>query len=194
MPYDRFLRPPRPSATTSTSWRGRFQASFEQSATASPPCAAPAEGSPSTPAPRYRRNISKSFSASASASHASPAPAPAGTPTPPSSRRPDPHPDQRDAGMAGKYFCIARTLAEGYGRLPRQHAMQPWAWLRDGSRQGTHLRRWASPGPAAVPIGVTCRLCERTDCEQRALPTHGSSLQGRGESARTSFYAQIEET
>ena len=22
-----------------------------------------------------------------------------------------------------------------------------------------------------VPVGVTCRLCERTDCEQRALPS-----------------------
>jgi predicted transcriptional regulator len=23
---------------------------------------------------------------------------------------------------------------------------------------------------AAVPVGVTCRLCDRTDCEQRAFP------------------------
>ena len=23
----------------------------------------------------------------------------------------------------------------------------------------------------ATPVGVTCRICERTDCEQRALPS-----------------------
>ena len=29
---------------------------------------------------------------------------------------------------------------------------------------------------AAVPIGTTCRLCERRDCPQRALPPVGSAM------------------
>ena len=29
---------------------------------------------------------------------------------------------------------------------------------------------------AAVPIGMSCRLCERADCEQRAFPPIGSHL------------------
>ena len=31
---------------------------------------------------------------------------------------------------------------------------------------------------AAVPIGTTCRLCERVDCEQRAFPSlqHGMTI------------------
>ena len=29
---------------------------------------------------------------------------------------------------------------------------------------------------AAVPIGVNCRICERTDCQQRAFPPIGSQL------------------
>ena len=30
---------------------------------------------------------------------------------------------------------------------------------------------------AAVPVGVTCRLCERLDCEQRAFPALQNPLQ-----------------
>ena len=30
---------------------------------------------------------------------------------------------------------------------------------------------------AAVPIGITCRLCERTDCQQRAFPSLHQKLQ-----------------
>jgi predicted transcriptional regulator len=44
---------------------------------------------------------------------------------------------------------------------------------------------------AAVPVGVTCRLCERMDCEQRAFPPlqHPLSLD---ENVRgLSFYAPV---
>ncbi|HEX8151673.1 MAG TPA: short-chain fatty acyl-CoA regulator family protein, partial [Thermoanaerobaculia bacterium] len=45
---------------------------------------------------------------------------------------------------------------------------------------------------AAVPIGTTCRLCERLDCDQRAFPplqhavTVDENVRGR------SFYAPVE--
>ncbi len=41
---------------------------------------------------------------------------------------------------------------------------------------------------AAVPIGITCRLCERMDCDQRAFPPIHRKL-GIDENVRgTSFY------
>jgi XRE family transcriptional regulator, fatty acid utilization regulator len=33
-----------------------------------------------------------------------------------------------------------------------------------------------SNADAAVPIGVSCRICERTECQQRAFPPIGSRL------------------
>ena len=44
---------------------------------------------------------------------------------------------------------------------------------------------------AAVPVGVTCRLCERQDCEERVLPALQSPLRV-GENVRgVSFYAPV---
>lgn len=44
----------------------------------------------------------------------------------------------------------------------------------------------------AVPIGVTCRLCERSDCDQRAMPTVGSPLRVDENLRGMSFYANPE--
>jgi len=42
---------------------------------------------------------------------------------------------------------------------------------------------------AAVPVGVTCRLCERTRCEQRAFPAIQSPLRVDENIRGVSFYA-----
>ena len=42
---------------------------------------------------------------------------------------------------------------------------------------------------AAVPVGISCRLCERTDCEQRAFPALQHRLQIDENSRAVSFYA-----
>ena len=31
---------------------------------------------------------------------------------------------------------------------------------------------FADPQRMAVPVGITCRFCERTDCNQRAAPSY----------------------
>jgi predicted transcriptional regulator/transcriptional regulator with XRE-family HTH domain len=72
------------------------------------------------------------------------------------------------------YFCIARTVhadSHGFHAPPRVHALGlgcPAARARElVYSDGLELDN----ADAAVPVGVTCRLCERTDCEQRAFPS-----------------------
>ncbi|MCI0569747.1 MAG: short-chain fatty acyl-CoA regulator family protein [Myxococcaceae bacterium] len=93
------------------------------------------------------------------------------------------------------YFCVARTLSKDGGGYRSQHAVQS---LGLGC-EVEHARELVysdgvdltSPG-AAVPVGVTCRLCERTDCTERALPSTRHPLR-IDENVRTaSFFSPTE--
>jgi predicted transcriptional regulator len=42
-----------------------------------------------------------------------------------------------------------------------------------------------------IPVGVTCRLCERTDCEQRALPSIKVPLRVDENVRGVSLYASV---
>jgi XRE family transcriptional regulator, fatty acid utilization regulator len=71
------------------------------------------------------------------------------------------------------FFCIARTVQadnHGYHTPPRIHAVGLGCALERARElvyaDGVNLDNQ----DAAVPVGVTCRLCDRTDCEQRAFP------------------------
>jgi predicted transcriptional regulator len=72
------------------------------------------------------------------------------------------------------YFCIARTLQKDSGGY---HAQQPVMAIGLGCRLEHAKKLVYSDGidlenaDTFVPVGVTCRLCERTDCEQRAMPS-----------------------
>lgn len=94
------------------------------------------------------------------------------------------------------YFCVARTIRKSYGGYASGDALMavgigcPVADARaliyaDGYELGNL--------DAAVPIGTTCRLCERLDCDQRAFPplqyglTIDENVRGR------SFYAPTEQ-
>jgi len=72
------------------------------------------------------------------------------------------------------YFCIARTIQKDSGGF---HAQHPVMAIGLGCRI-EHARDLVySDGmdlenqETYVPVGVTCRLCERTDCDQRAHPS-----------------------
>lgn len=72
------------------------------------------------------------------------------------------------------YFCLARTVPKGRGGYlaPQTlHAIGLGCQLEHAPQlvysDGVDLE--SSEG--AVPVGVTCRLCERHDCEQRAFPS-----------------------
>jgi predicted transcriptional regulator len=71
------------------------------------------------------------------------------------------------------FFCIARTVRkEGGGFLVPQTRLAIGLGC-----EISHARELVYADgvdldslEAAVPIGVTCRLCERNDCRQRAFP------------------------
>jgi predicted transcriptional regulator/transcriptional regulator with XRE-family HTH domain len=72
------------------------------------------------------------------------------------------------------YFCIARTVqkdSHGYHSQPMIHAVGLGCRVEQARElvyaDGIDLDELDT----AVDVGVTCRLCERTDCEQRAFPS-----------------------
>jgi len=70
------------------------------------------------------------------------------------------------------YFCVARTIRKsgGYRSGDTLMAVGIGCPVRDARKlvyaDGVDLENL----DAAVPIGTTCRLCERLDCDQRAFP------------------------
>jgi predicted transcriptional regulator/DNA-binding XRE family transcriptional regulator len=91
-----------------------------------------------------------------------------------------------------KYFCIARTLQKETGNYRGQHAIQA---VGLGCEIGHAREMIYADGlvleQPPVPVGVTCRLCERTDCEQRAFPPLQQALQVEEDVRRSSFYAHL---
>ena len=93
------------------------------------------------------------------------------------------------------YFCIARTVRSDRGGYHVPHTVQSIG-------MGCEVRYARSlvyaDGvdldnlDAAVPVGVTCRLCERLDCEQRAFPAMQHPLQIEENVRGVSFYAPVE--
>jgi len=73
-----------------------------------------------------------------------------------------------------RFFCVARTTPKGRGGFRAAHSMHA---IGLGCRV-EHARELiyadgidVDSGESDVPVGVTCRLCERKDCEQRAFPS-----------------------
>ena len=89
------------------------------------------------------------------------------------------------------YLCVARTVRQTLGGFGAAHPLLAISLGCEVSHaphlvygDGLDVR---NPS-AAVPIGITCRLCERTDCEQRAFPPIHRRL-GIDENVRgASFY------
>ena len=93
------------------------------------------------------------------------------------------------------YFCVARTIRKSYGGFGSGDSLMAVGIgcpVKDATKlvyaDGYDLDNL----DAAVPIGTTCRLCERLDCDQRAFPplqhavTVDENVRGR------SFYAPAE--
>ncbi|MCB9543680.1 MAG: short-chain fatty acyl-CoA regulator family protein [bacterium] len=92
-----------------------------------------------------------------------------------------------------RYFCIARTVERGGAgwSAPRTTlAVGLGARLEDAGAlvyaEGVDLERAAA---AAVPVGITCRLCPRMDCAQRAMPPLHAPLRVDPDVRGLSFYA-----
>jgi hypothetical protein len=91
-----------------------------------------------------------------------------------------------------KYFCIARTLQKDTGGYRGQHAMQAVGLGCDmaHAKELVYADAVRLDQPP-VPVGVTCRLCDRTDCEQRAFPPLQTPLRVDENVRNSSFYARL---
>lgn len=77
------------------------------------------------------------------------------------------------------YIGIARTVTKrggAYLRPSRQFAVGLGCEATHASQIVYAAGIDTANETAAVPIGVNCRICERTDCQQRAFPPIGSEL------------------
>ncbi|MBL8113990.1 MAG: DUF2083 domain-containing protein [Acidobacteria bacterium] len=90
------------------------------------------------------------------------------------------------------YFCIARTIRKTWGGYGSPHtllAIGLGCELSYARRMvyadGVDLTNHA----ATVQIGVTCRLCDRLDCQQRAMPPLQHRLSIDENRRGVSFYA-----
>jgi predicted transcriptional regulator/transcriptional regulator with XRE-family HTH domain len=93
-----------------------------------------------------------------------------------------------------EYFCIARTIQKDSGGYHAQHPVQA---IGLGCQTEYARRLVYSDGidldnpDTCVPVGVSCRLCERTDCEQRALPSIKVPLRVDANVRGVSLYAPV---
>lgn len=94
------------------------------------------------------------------------------------------------------YFWIARTVQKEGGGY---HAPRSLLAIAIGCEVG-HARKLVyadgvdlESREAVVPVGLTCRLCERTDCEQRAFPPIAHPLKVQENVRGVSFYAPVVE-
>jgi predicted transcriptional regulator/DNA-binding XRE family transcriptional regulator len=92
------------------------------------------------------------------------------------------------------YFCLARTIHKDSGGY---HAQQPVQAIGLGCRIESARELVYSDGVdlentrLATPVGVTCRLCEWSDCEQRAFPSIRHPLQVNENVRGVSLYAPV---
>ncbi len=92
------------------------------------------------------------------------------------------------------FFCIARTIQKDSGGY---HAQRPVMAIGLGCRVEDAKELVYSDGvdlgnpDIYVPVGVTCRLCERTDCDQRAMPSLKRPLEVDENVRGVSLYASV---
>lgn len=91
-----------------------------------------------------------------------------------------------------RYFCVARTVERGAAGFHAAHTIHA-VGLGCRVEEAAHLvyadgLDLSAKGPA-LPVGVTCRLCTRMDCEQRAMPPLRSTLTVDEDVRGLSFYA-----
>ncbi len=94
------------------------------------------------------------------------------------------------------FFDVARTIKKDSGRYRARHSLQA---INLGCEieyaqeliyaDGLDLEN----ADAAVPIGITCRLCERTDCGQRAFASLQRPLHVSENWRGASFYSPVPE-
>lgn len=92
------------------------------------------------------------------------------------------------------YFCIARTIRSDRGGYNVPHNVQAIGMGCDVKHaknmvyaDGMDLQN----EDAIIKVGVTCRLCDHLDCEQRAFPSLRNPLRIEENVRGVSFYAPV---
>jgi XRE family transcriptional regulator, fatty acid utilization regulator len=78
-----------------------------------------------------------------------------------------------------RFFSIARTVASGGGAFGAPKVMRAVALGCAAEHAGRLIYtagQLAGGAPTATPIGVTCRLCHRTECPARSAPPIGRTV------------------
>ena len=93
-----------------------------------------------------------------------------------------------------RFFCIARTIRRGRGGYKSTHTVHAiglgvsWEHAEElVYSDGVDLTGEGS----VVPIGVTCRLCPRESCDQRAFPRTGAPLKVNPDVRASSPYVRV---
>ncbi len=92
------------------------------------------------------------------------------------------------------YFTIARTISKGESGYHSSHIVESieLGCPVEYAKELTYADGVDLDNKAAVPIGVSCRLCERMDCEQRSMPSLQRKLKLDANIRGTSFYVGVE--
>lgn len=93
------------------------------------------------------------------------------------------------------YFCVASTVRKSFGGFHSPDTLMAVGIgcpVRDARKLVYASGYDLDNLDAAVPIGTTCRLCERMDCEQRAFPPLQHRLSIDENVRGMSFYAPAE--
>jgi len=75
-----------------------------------------------------------------------------------------------------KFFSIARTVTAGGGGFGAQRVERAIALGCSAEHAGRLVYTQDRPAEIATPIGVTCRLCHRTECMARSAPPMGRQI------------------
>jgi len=94
------------------------------------------------------------------------------------------------------YFCVARTIRKSFGYASGDSMMAVGIGCPvSDARNVVYAEGYDLDNlEAAVPIGTTCRLCERLDCDQRAFPSLQQGLVIDENFRGRSFYVPREAT
>jgi predicted transcriptional regulator/transcriptional regulator with XRE-family HTH domain len=95
------------------------------------------------------------------------------------------------------YLCVSRTVRKDHGGYGAAHTLLAVSLGCEIShaRELVYADGLDLTHPqAAVPIGITCRLCDRVDCEQRAFPAIQHRLAIDENYRGASFYSPAPES
>ncbi len=94
----------------------------------------------------------------------------------------------------GRYFSVARTVRDELGGYHAPHALRSvgiGCELRFARELVYADGMVLEDRESIVPIGVTCRTCERMDCEQRAFPSMMAPLEIDEHARGRAFYVAL---